>query len=160
MEKDPIAQAARLSGDMATAGFDRWRELLEQFGERRQELVRQLLAGQAQLAQFGDDADRGATIADWQAYYQDNVRRGIELSAGAWDAVYSTQSNLLQVCEQLAVEQGRLLEQSLNLIFGSAALRPPVRLEAPAALGEAKSTASDAGERDGTASGTRAARDY
>ncbi len=126
MEKDSIAQAARISADMTTAGFDLWRQVLEQLREQQQDAARQMLAGHRQLG----EADRGATSPDWQAYCQDNLQRSIELSSGAWDAFYSTQRNLLQVCQKMAGEQSRLLEEGLSLAFGVEVTSEPARLEA------------------------------
>lgn len=148
MEKDPIARAARVSADMATAGIDLWRQVLEQFREQQQDAALQLMARQKELGELGPGGDHGANRPDWQAYYQDNLERSIELSSGAWDAFYNTQKNLLQVCQKMAEEQGRLLEGTIELVFGTGGPSEPARLESPRLVDTAAPAASvDEGER-------------
>jgi hypothetical protein len=113
-----MTRAASLSSDLTKAGFELWRQVVDQFGVQHQLASRRIATAHRESAGSGAGANGGASSADWQSLYQEQLQRGIELSSGAWEAFYETQENLLQVCDQLAASQSRLLQESLELVSG------------------------------------------
>jgi len=132
MATDPLLEAARIPVDIASVGVRIWHEMLEQTVQQQRERAAQGIETRlADLWVPGISAKTEHAEPAWTRLSQHNLELSVELSKSAWDAFYVTQQNLLQLCGELAMDQGQTLNTCLDLWLDSLGSTTPEQPPAP-----------------------------